>query len=110
MRRIGRVGRVAERLRAKLDAVCFDHPLDHDASSQRDEAPTSTTSKPELDPSPVSGRLVGRCPLRRVSVLDMDDDYTLGRSDAETQRLILQHQIYGPLTRQFLVGAGVGVG
>ena len=55
---------------------------------------------------------------RGVSVLDMDDgaalgehdDYTLGRSDAETQRLILQHQIYGPLTRQFLVGAGIGAG
>ena len=38
------------------------------------------------------------------------DDYALGRRDAETQRLILQHQIYGPLTRQFLVGAGVAAG
>ena len=37
-------------------------------------------------------------------------EYALGRSEAETQRLILQHQIYGPLTRQFLVGAGVGPG
>ena len=42
--------------------------------------------------------------------LEEHDDYTLGRSDAETQRLILQHQIYGPLTRQFLVGAGIGAG
>ena len=37
-------------------------------------------------------------------------EYALGRSEAETQRLILQHQIYGPLTRQFLIGAGVGPG
>jgi SAM-dependent methyltransferase len=36
--------------------------------------------------------------------------YALGRSEAETQRLILQHQIYGPMTRQFLNGAGVGSG
>ena len=41
---------------------------------------------------------------------DVPDTYALGRSAAETQRLILQHQIYGPLTRQFLVGAGVGAG
>src|SRR5262245_28190059 len=38
------------------------------------------------------------------------DDYVLGRSAAETQRLILQHQIYGPLTRRFLHAAGVGAG
>jgi len=37
-------------------------------------------------------------------------EYALGRSEAETQRLILQHKIYGPMTRQFLVGAGVGSG
>ena len=35
------------------------------------------------------------------------DRYPLGRSAAETQRLILQNQIYGPLTRQFLVAAGI---
>ena len=36
-----------------------------------------------------------------------EDSYPLGRSAAETRRLILQHQIYGPLTRQFLVAAGI---
>lgn len=36
--------------------------------------------------------------------------YPLGRSDAETRRLILQHQIYGPLTRQFLRDAGITAG
>ncbi len=35
------------------------------------------------------------------------DSYPLGRSDAETRRLILQHQIYGPITRRFLVAAGI---
>ncbi len=35
------------------------------------------------------------------------DDYALGRSEAETGRLILQNQIYSPITRQFLVTAGV---
>lgn len=35
------------------------------------------------------------------------DTYPLGRSDAETQRLILQNQIFGPLTRQFLQAAGI---
>ena len=38
------------------------------------------------------------------------DEYVLGRSDAETQRLILQHQIYGPLSRQFLTSAGITAG
>src|SRR5262245_39450287 len=36
-----------------------------------------------------------------------DDDYILGRSEAETRRLILQHQIYGPITRRFLSAAGI---
>jgi SAM-dependent methyltransferase len=36
--------------------------------------------------------------------------YALSRSDAETRRLVLQHQIYGPLTRQFLVAAGITAG
>ena len=35
------------------------------------------------------------------------DAYPLGRSDAETRRLILQHQIYSPITRQFLTSAGI---
>lgn len=38
------------------------------------------------------------------------DRYPLGRSDAETERLILQHQIYGPLTRRFLLAAGITAG
>lgn len=37
-------------------------------------------------------------------------EYVLGRSDAETRRLILQNQIYGPLTRRFLTEAGITVG
>jgi ribosomal protein S18 acetylase RimI-like enzyme/SAM-dependent methyltransferase len=35
------------------------------------------------------------------------DTYALGRSDAETGRLILQAQIYGPITRQLFVSAGI---
>jgi SAM-dependent methyltransferase len=38
------------------------------------------------------------------------DGYALGRSRAETERLIAQHQLYGPSTRQFLVGAGITAG
>jgi SAM-dependent methyltransferase len=38
------------------------------------------------------------------------DTYALGRSDAETRRLILQHQLYGPFTRQFLTAAGITAG
>jgi SAM-dependent methyltransferase len=38
------------------------------------------------------------------------DSYALGRSQAETRRLIVQHQLYGPLTRQFLTAAGVTAG
>ena len=38
---------------------------------------------------------------------DPADSYALGRSDAETRRLILQHQLYGPFTRQFLTAAGI---
>jgi len=38
------------------------------------------------------------------------DDYTLGRSDSETRRLIFQHQIYGPITRRFFEAAGIGPG
>ena len=35
------------------------------------------------------------------------DSYGLGRSAAETERLIRQAQIYGPLTRQVFVAAGI---
>ncbi|HET9253223.1 MAG TPA: methyltransferase domain-containing protein [Candidatus Eisenbacteria bacterium] len=38
------------------------------------------------------------------------DDYPLGRSDRETRRLMLQHQIYGPLTRRVFESAGIGAG
>jgi SAM-dependent methyltransferase len=38
------------------------------------------------------------------------DDYLLGRSDRETRRLTLQHQIYGPLTRRVFEAAGIGAG
>jgi 2-polyprenyl-3-methyl-5-hydroxy-6-metoxy-1,4-benzoquinol methylase len=38
------------------------------------------------------------------------DTYALGRTDAETQRLILQHRIYGPITRRFFGAAGIGAG
>ncbi|MEV5966098.1 class I SAM-dependent methyltransferase [Kribbella sp. NPDC051952] len=40
----------------------------------------------------------------------IDDTYVLGRSDAEARRLILQHQVYGPLTRQLFTDAGIGRG
>jgi SAM-dependent methyltransferase len=36
--------------------------------------------------------------------------YRLGRSDAETRRLMLQDQIYGPLTRRLFVAAGITAG
>jgi ubiquinone/menaquinone biosynthesis C-methylase UbiE len=36
--------------------------------------------------------------------------YVLGRSDAETRRLMLQHQIYGPITRRLFEAAGIGAG
>ncbi len=39
-----------------------------------------------------------------------EDTYFLGRSDAETRRLILQHQVVGPATRRFLQAAGIGTG
>jgi ubiquinone/menaquinone biosynthesis C-methylase UbiE len=38
------------------------------------------------------------------------DTYVLGRGEAETRRLILQHQIFGPLTRRFFEAAGIGAG
>jgi ubiquinone/menaquinone biosynthesis C-methylase UbiE len=41
---------------------------------------------------------------------ELADPYVLGRTDAETRRLILQHQIYGPITRRFLQAAGIGTG
>jgi 2-polyprenyl-3-methyl-5-hydroxy-6-metoxy-1,4-benzoquinol methylase len=46
----------------------------------------------------------------QVTQESLPDEYALGRSDAETRRLILQHQLYGPLTRRFFEAAGVGTG
>lgn len=45
-----------------------------------------------------------------MSVVVPSDSYALGRSTAETRRLIRQAQIYGPITQQFLVSAGIGTG
>jgi SAM-dependent methyltransferase len=45
-----------------------------------------------------------------MSEVGPSDSYALGRSVAETRRLIRQAQIYGPITRQFLVSAGIGSG
>jgi SAM-dependent methyltransferase len=42
--------------------------------------------------------------------MEASDTYALGRSEAETRRLIFQHQIYGPMTRRFLQAAGIGTG
>ena len=38
------------------------------------------------------------------------DTYVLGRSEAETERLIRQAQIYAPFTRHFFVSAGITAG
>jgi ubiquinone/menaquinone biosynthesis C-methylase UbiE len=45
-----------------------------------------------------------------MSRIDPSDTYALGRSEAGTQRLICQAQIYAPLTRQFFVAAGITSG
>jgi ubiquinone/menaquinone biosynthesis C-methylase UbiE len=41
---------------------------------------------------------------------DTTDTYALGRSEAETQRLIRQGQLYDPFTRHFLAEAGITAG
>ena len=38
------------------------------------------------------------------------DGYALSRSEAETERLIVQQQLFGHLTRQFFVAAGITTG
>ena len=35
------------------------------------------------------------------------EEYPLGRDDAETRRLVLQHQLYAPLTREVFTAAGI---
>jgi SAM-dependent methyltransferase len=42
--------------------------------------------------------------------MNPSDPYVLGRSERETRRLILQHQVFGPLTRRFFQTAGIGPG
>jgi len=42
--------------------------------------------------------------------MSTSDTYALGRTDTETRRLILQNQIYGPVTRRFFEAAGIGPG
>ena len=38
------------------------------------------------------------------------NEYILGRSPGETRRLVLQDQLYRPLTRHLFVTAGIGPG
>lgn len=38
----------------------------------------------------------------------MSDIYAMGRTAKETRRLMLQHQVYGPLTRRVFQAAGIG--
>ncbi|HYJ33894.1 MAG TPA: class I SAM-dependent methyltransferase [Candidatus Binatia bacterium] len=45
-----------------------------------------------------------------MDVTKRPDNYALGRTERETRRLILQHQIYGPVTRRFFEAAGIGAG
>jgi hypothetical protein len=42
--------------------------------------------------------------------MSTSNTYILGRSERETRRLILQHQVFGPLTRRFFQAAGIGAG
>jgi SAM-dependent methyltransferase len=71
---------------------------------------------PMLLPDPSGGDGVARSRERRsakeglMNTTELSDSYVLGRSDAETRRLILQHQIYGPLTRRLFEAAGIGAG
>jgi SAM-dependent methyltransferase len=45
-----------------------------------------------------------------MGAIDPSDTYALGRSAAETERLIRQSQIYGPFTRQFFATVGITAG
>ena len=45
-----------------------------------------------------------------MSTSDPSDTYALGRSQRETERLIRQAQIYGPLTRGLFAAAGISAG
>jgi SAM-dependent methyltransferase len=48
--------------------------------------------------------------MKTLDAMKAVDTYALGHSEAETRRLILQHQIYGPLTRRLFEAAGIGAG
>lgn len=47
---------------------------------------------------------------RNSRMTTTEDTYALGRTDTEARRLILQHQVYAPITRQLLTSAGIGRG
>jgi ubiquinone/menaquinone biosynthesis C-methylase UbiE len=49
------------------------------------------------------------CPTRK-EILMTSIEYALGHSESETRRLILQAQIFGPITRRFFQAAGIGAG
>jgi|GEM_PF-91911 len=65
-------------------------------------------------PAALHGRFIGvglgHTLLWYDAAVNTTDDYVLGRSEAETRRLILQNQIYGPITRRFFQAAGIGPG
>jgi len=52
----------------------------------------------------------GTTRYQEIRLAESHDDYILGRSDRETRRLMLQHRIYGPLTRRVFEAAGIGAG
>jgi predicted N-acetyltransferase YhbS/SAM-dependent methyltransferase len=58
----------------------------------------------------VAGGDAPRVIAYRLDLPPSPDPYALGRSVAETRRLILQHQMYGPITRHLLTAAGVSRG
>jgi predicted N-acetyltransferase YhbS/SAM-dependent methyltransferase len=62
---------------------------------------------PDLDVEASSVLGIAGAPRLIAYRRESADTYALGRSAAETDRLILQNQIYSPITRQFLVTAGV---
>ena len=62
---------------------------------------------PDLDVEASSVLGVAGAPRILAYRLESADTYALGRSEADTGRLVRQHQIYSPITRQFLVTAGI---
>ena len=75
--------------------------------------PPSPSYRSTKVPSKVVVGIIARPPACCViasCAMSSSDDYMLGRSEAETRRLILQNQIYGPSTRRFFQAAGIGAG